>query len=110
MANLSKRVAISVSVKKQTSANKKQITPNKKQIVAILKVAISAASPRNSKIIVMPISSALKVSNAINTLAYAPGYGYGFAGYWREQKHRSNSQSNHVGDGGEVGSEVHAAI
>ena len=74
LANLSSLVAISVSAKKQTNADKKQATPDKKQIVAILGVGTSDVSPKNSKIIVIPINNAHNVSNAMAALTSQPRF------------------------------------
>src|SRR5206468_13097830 len=71
-ANLSSRVASRVSARKHTSASRKQITPDRKLTVAILRVGSSLVSPRNSKIIVVPIRMAQKVSKAMQLLTSQP--------------------------------------
>ena len=69
---LSRRVAITVSVKNSTNAARKEITPDRKLATAQLCPRKSMVSPRNSKTMVTPIKKPHSVSNPMQALAKRP--------------------------------------
>jgi Co/Zn/Cd efflux system component len=68
----SRRVAITVSARKHSSAHRKHTTPSRKPPIAHTLTRNDAVSPRNSTMMVSPIRKAQVVSSAMQPLASRP--------------------------------------